>query len=123
MRVGPGKQRRARAADVQEAGGTRGETRADVIVLAFSHGKHCRWWLPLLLALCVPARRAAANRSTGSSPTRSTSPRPNRRRGLNLRGTRGATVFWLGHYRPREEFQQTRTGIEQTLSFSWGKAV
>lgn len=42
---------------------------------------------------------------------------------LNLRGTRDATVFWLGHYRRADEFQQSRTGVEQTLSFDWGKAV
>jgi hypothetical protein len=42
---------------------------------------------------------------------------------LNLRGTRGASVFWLGHYRRASEFQQTRTGLEQTLSFDWGKAL
>ena len=42
---------------------------------------------------------------------------------LNLRGTVDATVFWLGHYRRADEFQQTRTGLEQTLSFDWGKLL
>jgi hypothetical protein len=42
---------------------------------------------------------------------------------LNLRGTRDATVFWLGHYRRADEFQQTRAGLEQTMSFEWGKLL
>jgi hypothetical protein len=40
---------------------------------------------------------------------------------LNLRGTLGETVFWLGHYRRAEEFQQTRAGLERWFSFDWGK--
>ena len=42
---------------------------------------------------------------------------------LNLRGTRDATVFWLGHYKRANEFEQTRGGLEQTLSFDWGKLL
>lgn len=42
---------------------------------------------------------------------------------LNLRGTRDATVFWLGHYRRADEFQQSRAGLEQWLSFGWGKLL
>lgn len=42
---------------------------------------------------------------------------------LNLRGSRDASVFWLGHYRRASEFQQTRTGLEQTLSFDGGKLL
>jgi hypothetical protein len=42
---------------------------------------------------------------------------------LNLRGTREATVFWLGHYRRANEFQQSRAGLEHWLSFDWGKAL
>ena len=42
---------------------------------------------------------------------------------LNLRGARGANVFWLGHYRRANEFQQSRAGLEQWLSFNWGKAL
>ena len=42
---------------------------------------------------------------------------------LNLRGTRDATVFWLGHYRRAEEFQQTRAGLEHTLGFDWGRLL
>jgi hypothetical protein len=42
---------------------------------------------------------------------------------LNLRGTRGASVFWLGHYRRANEFQQSRAGLEQWLSFDWGKVL
>ena len=42
---------------------------------------------------------------------------------LNLRGTRDATVFWLGHYKRTNEFEQTRGGLERTLSFDWGKLL
>lgn len=42
---------------------------------------------------------------------------------LNLRGTRDATVFWIGHYRRAHEFEQSRGGLEQTLSFGWGKLL
>ncbi len=42
---------------------------------------------------------------------------------LNLRGTRDASVFWFGHYRRGNEFQQTRIGLEQSLSFDWGKVL
>ena len=42
---------------------------------------------------------------------------------LNLRGTQDATVFWLGQYQRANEFGQTRGGLEQTLSFDWGKAL
>lgn len=42
---------------------------------------------------------------------------------LNLRGTRDATVFWLGQYARANEFEQTRGGLEQTLSFAWGKLL
>ena len=42
---------------------------------------------------------------------------------LNLRGTRDETVFWLGHYRRANEFQQFRAGLEQWLSFDWGKVL
>lgn len=42
---------------------------------------------------------------------------------LNLRGTREATVFWLGHYKRASEFEQTRGGLEQTLAFDWGKLL
>ena len=42
---------------------------------------------------------------------------------LNLRGTLDATVFWLGYYRRANEFEQTRGGLEKTLSFGWGKLL
>lgn len=42
---------------------------------------------------------------------------------LNLRGTRDVTVFWIGHYRRANEFEQSRGGLEQTLSFDWGKLL
>jgi hypothetical protein len=42
---------------------------------------------------------------------------------LNLRGTQGERVFWLGHYRRADEFQQTRAGLEQWLPFDWGKLL
>ncbi len=42
---------------------------------------------------------------------------------LNLRATRDANVFWLGHYRRADEFQQTRAGLERGFSFDWGKAL
>jgi len=42
---------------------------------------------------------------------------------LNLRGTRDSTVFWLGHYRRADEFEQSRGGLEKTLSFGWGKLL
>ncbi len=42
---------------------------------------------------------------------------------LNLRGTRESTVFWLGHYRRASEFEQSRAGLEQSLSFGWGKLL
>jgi hypothetical protein len=42
---------------------------------------------------------------------------------LNLRGTRDASVFWLGHYRRGDEFQQSRAGLEQWLSYDWGKVL
>ena len=42
---------------------------------------------------------------------------------LNLRGTRESTVFWLGSYRRANEFEQSRGGLEQTLSFHWGKLL
>jgi len=42
---------------------------------------------------------------------------------LNLRGTRDAAVFWLGHYRRADEFQQSRAGLEQWLVFDWGKLL
>ena len=42
---------------------------------------------------------------------------------LNLRGTLDATVFWIGHYRRANEFEQTRGGLERTLSFGWGKLL
>ncbi len=42
---------------------------------------------------------------------------------LNLRGTHNATVFWLGQYKRAREFEQTRGGLEQTLSFGWGKLL
>jgi hypothetical protein len=84
-------------------------------------GKHHLWWL---LALCVSATARSeepvdwkltyTHHITQSEPDGMD---------LNLRGTRGPTVFWLGQYRRAHEFQQTRTGVEQTLSFDWGKAV
>lgn len=42
---------------------------------------------------------------------------------LNLRGTRDATVFWLGHYRRANEFQQTRGGLEHWFAYDWGKLL
>jgi len=42
-------------------------------------------------------RRAAANRSTGSFTTQHVTEAEPDGVDLNLRGTRGATVFWLGH--------------------------
>ncbi len=42
---------------------------------------------------------------------------------LNLRGTHDRTVFWLGQYKRASEFEQTRGGLEQTLSFGWGKLL
>ena len=42
---------------------------------------------------------------------------------LNLRGTLDTTVFWIGHYRRANEFEQTRGGLERTLSFGWGKLL
>jgi hypothetical protein len=84
-------------------------------------GKHRLWWL---LALCVSAavrgeepvdwKLTYTHHVTESEPDGMD---------LNLRGTRGPTVFWLGQYQRAHEFQQTRTGAEQTLSFDWGKAV
>jgi hypothetical protein len=42
---------------------------------------------------------------------------------LNLRGTLDAKVFWLGHYWRANEFQQSRAGLEQSLSYDWGKLL
>ena len=42
---------------------------------------------------------------------------------VNLRGTREATVFWLGHYWRANEFQQSRAGLEQSVSYDWGKLL
>ena len=42
---------------------------------------------------------------------------------INLRGTREATVFWVGYYRRANEFEQTRGGLERTLAFDWGKLL
>jgi hypothetical protein len=42
---------------------------------------------------------------------------------LNLRGSRDARVFWLGHYWRTNEFQQSRAGLEQSLSYDWGKLL
>lgn len=42
---------------------------------------------------------------------------------LNLRGTRGKTVFWAGHYWRANEFQQTRGGLERWLSYDWGRLL
>ena len=84
-------------------------------------GKHHLWWL---LALCVSAA------ARGEEPvdwkltyTQHVTQAERDAFDLNLRGTRGATVFWLAHYRRADEFQQSRSGVEQTLSFDWGKAV
>ncbi|HEV8095524.1 MAG TPA: hypothetical protein VGP71_07335 [Burkholderiales bacterium] len=42
---------------------------------------------------------------------------------LNLRGTYGATVFWVGYYRRASEFEQTRIGLERWLTYDWGKLL
>ncbi|HUQ75754.1 MAG TPA: hypothetical protein VM183_13600 [Burkholderiales bacterium] len=42
---------------------------------------------------------------------------------LNLRGTRAATVFWLGHYWRANELRQSRAGLERWFTFPWGKAL
>jgi hypothetical protein len=42
---------------------------------------------------------------------------------LNLRGTRDANVFWVGHYQRGSEFQQSRAGLEHWLSYDWGKVL
>jgi hypothetical protein len=42
---------------------------------------------------------------------------------VNLRGTHDATVFWLGHYWRANEFQQSRAGLEQSVSYDWGKLL
>lgn len=42
---------------------------------------------------------------------------------LNLRGTKGETVFWAGHYWRANEFRQTRGGLERWLSYEWGRLL
>ena len=42
---------------------------------------------------------------------------------LNLRGTCGATMFWLGYYRRASEFEQARVGLERWLTYDWGRLL
>jgi hypothetical protein len=42
---------------------------------------------------------------------------------LNLRGTRGPHVAWIGFYRDREGLQQARTGYERHLEAPWLRTV
>lgn len=84
-------------------------------------GRHCLWWL---LALCMSAEaRGAEPVDWKLTYTHHVTQAEPDGLDLNLRGTRGATVFWLGHYQRAEEFQQSRAGVEQTLSFDWAKLV
>lgn len=86
-------------------------------------GKHRLCLVPWLLLLCVPAARGAEPVDWKLTYTQHITEAERDALDLNVRGTQGATVFWAGHYRRAEEFQQSRTGVEQTLSFGWGKAV
>src|SRR6185295_19161371 len=76
-----------------------------------------------LLALCVSAARGEEPVDWKLTYTQHVTEAEHDAFDVNLRGTRGETVFWLGHYRRAEEFQQSRAGVEQTLSLGWGKAV
>lgn len=82
------------------------------------------WILPLLLAILASAvARGAEPIDWKLTYTHQRAETERDGVDLNLRGTRDASVFWLGYYRRASEFQQTRAGLEQWFSFNWGKAL